>query len=34
MFVISSQYWNMVHGNTPLEVEQDFEGLQTMRTLT
>ena len=33
MFVISSQYWNMVHGNTPLEVEQDFEGLQTMRTL-
>lgn len=29
----SSQYWNMVHGNTPEEVEQDLEGLQTMRTL-
>ena len=33
MYVISSQYWNMVHGNTPAEVEQDLEGLQTMRTL-
>ena len=33
MIVISSQYWNQVHGNTPLEVEQDLEGLQTMRTL-
>lgn len=33
MYVISSQYWNMVHGNTPEEVEQDIEGLQTMRTL-
>lgn len=28
-----SQYWNMVHGNTPEEVAQDAEGLQTMRTL-
>ena len=33
MPVISSQYWNMVHGNTPEEVRQDLEGLQTMRTL-
>ena len=33
MYVISSQYWNMVHGNTPAEIEQDIEGLQTMRTL-
>lgn len=33
MPVISSQYWNMVHGNTPEEVLQDDEGLQTMRTL-
>lgn len=33
MPVISSQYWNMVHGNTPEEVLQDEEGLQTMRTL-
>lgn len=33
MPVISSNYWNMVHGNTPDEVEQDTEGLQIMRTL-
>ena len=33
MPVISSQYWNMVHGNTPQEVLKDLEGLQTMRTL-
>ena len=28
-----SQYWNMVHGNTPDEVMQDEEGLQIMRVL-
>lgn len=33
MPVVSSQYWNSVHGNTPEEVLQDKEGLQTMRTL-
>lgn len=33
MPVASSQYWNQVHGNTPEEVKQDVEGLQTMRTL-
>ena len=33
MPVVSSSYWTMVHGNTPEEVEQDLEGLQTMRTL-
>ena len=33
MPVVSSQYWNMVHGNTPDEVRQDEEGLQIMRTL-
>lgn len=33
MPVASSQYWNMVYGQKPGEVEQDFEGLQTMRTL-
>jgi len=33
MPVVSSQYWNAVHGNTPADVEQDREGLQTMRTL-
>ena len=31
MPVVSSTYWNMVHGNTPEEVLQDEEGLQTMR---
>ena len=33
MPIVSSQYWNMVHGNTPEEVMKDEEGLQTMRTL-
>ncbi|MDO5538058.1 MAG: flavodoxin family protein, partial [Desulfovibrionaceae bacterium] len=33
MPVVSSQYWNSVHGNTPEEVMQDREGLQTMRAL-
>ena len=33
MPVVSSTYWNMVHGNSPEEVQQDAEGLQTMRNL-
>jgi multimeric flavodoxin WrbA len=33
MPIVTSQYWNMVHGNKPEEVKQDLEGLQTMRTL-
>ena len=33
MPVVSSQYWNMVHGSCPEDVEKDLEGLQTMRTL-
>lgn len=33
MPIVSSQYWNQVHGNTPEEVMKDEEGLQTMRTL-
>lgn len=33
MPVVSSTYWNMVHGRTPEEVKQDLEGLQTMRNL-
>ncbi len=33
MSIIGSQYWNGVHGNTPDEVRQDEEGMQTMRTL-
>ena len=33
MPIISSTYWNMVHGNTPEQVKQDLEGLQTMRNI-
>ncbi|MDO4300868.1 MAG: flavodoxin family protein [Clostridia bacterium] len=33
MPVVSSNYWNMVHGNTPDEIVQDEEGMQTMRVL-
>ena len=33
MPVVSSNYWNMVHGNTPEEVLQDKEGVQIMETL-
>lgn len=33
MPIISSRYWNMVHGNTPDEVRQDEEGMQTMRII-
>lgn len=33
MPVVSSNYWNMVHGNTPEEVLQDEEGVQTMKVL-
>ena len=33
MPIVSSQYWNMVYGQTPEQAEQDEEGMQTMRTL-
>lgn len=33
MPVVSSQYWNQVHGSNPEQVVQDEEGMQTMRTL-
>lgn len=33
MPIVTSQYWNMLHGNTPEEVKKDEEGMQTMRTL-
>ena len=33
MPIVSSQYWNMVHGTKPEEVQKDEEGMQTMRTL-
>lgn len=33
MPIVTSQYWNMVHGNTPEQVKEDKEGMQIMRTL-
>ena len=33
MPIVSGQYWNMVHGQKPEQVEEDSEGLQTMRSL-
>lgn len=33
MPVVSSQYWNQVHGSNAEEVVKDEEGMQTMRTL-
>lgn len=33
MPIITSTYWNMVHGNTPEQTKQDLEGMQTMRNL-
>lgn len=33
MPVVSSSYWNMVHGSKPEDVLKDEEGLQTMRNL-
>lgn len=33
MFVVGSQYWNIIHGAKPGEAAEDPEGLQTMRTL-
>lgn len=33
MPVISSRYWNAVHGSTPEEVLKDEEGVYVMQTL-
>lgn len=33
MPIVSSTYWNEVHGYTAEDVEKDKEGLQTMRNL-
>ena len=33
MPIVTSTYWNEVHGTLPEEVEQDGEGLRTMRNL-
>ena len=33
MPIVSSRYWNMVHGAVPEQVEEDLKGLYTMRVL-
>lgn len=33
MPIVSSRYWNMVHGQTPEQVMEDEEGVQIMRVL-
>ena len=33
MPIVSSRYWNMVHGSKPEDVQKDEEGLQIMRIL-
>lgn len=33
MPLVSSRYWNMVHGSTPEDVMKDTEGVQIMETL-
>ena len=33
MPIITSRYWNMVHGAAPEQVKEDLEGMQVMRVL-
>lgn len=33
MPIVTSRYWNMVHGATPEQVKKDEEGIQVMRIL-
>ena len=33
MKVVTSNYWNVIHGRTPGEVNQDLEEVQIMRVL-
>lgn len=33
MPIVSSQYWNDIHGGNPKEVKQDLQGMQTLRIL-
>lgn len=33
MPLVSSQYWNMVHGSNGTQAQEDAEGMQTMRVL-
>ena len=33
MPIVSSRYWNMVHGSTPQEIREDREGMRNLRML-
>lgn len=33
MPIVTSRYWNMVHGTNPEEVKKDLEGMQVMKVL-
>ena len=33
MPIVSSQYWNVIHGNHPDEIKQDAEGMQILKVL-
>ena len=33
MPIVSSRYWNNIHGHVADDAKQDLEGLQVMRTL-
>jgi hypothetical protein len=33
MILATSSYWNIIHGRSPGEVEEDAEGVQIMQTL-
>ena len=33
MFIPTSNYWNVIHGTVPGDVEQDGEGVQIARVL-
>lgn len=33
MPIVTSSYWNMIHGNTPEQTVQDLEGIQTMKNI-
>lgn len=33
MPLVSSRYWNVIHGNKPEEIRQDLEGMQVLHTL-
>ena len=33
MPIVTSRYWNMVHGAAPDQVKEDLEGMQCMRFL-